>query len=99
MAAEMERRADRDVEHDRWLRDRKVDVYTKFLEEVHDLELSSAEIRVAFRNDTGAVVEKTRKLSLLHMRVLAPDSSWTRPTMSYNPSGTSWPHLQRHRVW
>lgn len=71
-AAETQREADREVEHDRWLRDRKVEAYTKYLADVHELELTIAEIRVGLKKDTAAVMEKARALSLLSLRVLAP---------------------------
>lgn len=71
-AAETRREADQDVEHDRWLRDRKIEVYSKFLEEVHELRLSLAEVQVGFHQDTNEVVKKARDLSLLHLHVLAP---------------------------
>lgn len=71
-AAAAQREADREMEHDRWLRDRKVEVYSRFLEEVHELQLSIAEIQVGFSKDTAAVVKKARGLSSLNLRVLAP---------------------------
>lgn len=71
-AAQAQLDAERDLEHDRWLRDRKVEVYSKFLEEVHELELSIAEVEVGFSKDTAALVQKARDLSLLNLRVLAP---------------------------
>lgn len=72
VAAETAHEADRQVEHDRWLRDRKVDVYSKFLEEAHELRLSVAELQVGYAKDTAELVKKARNLSLLHLRVLAP---------------------------
>ncbi|OAE01878.1 hypothetical protein [Arthrobacter sp. OY3WO11] len=72
VAAETQREADRDVEHDRWLRDRKVEVYSKFLEEVHELELSIAEAKVGYAGDGPGLSKKARNLSLLNLRVLAP---------------------------
>lgn len=72
LAAEAKHAADRDIEHDRWLRDRKVEVYSKFLEELHELRLSIAEVQVGYIRDTDGLVKKARDLSLLQMRVLAP---------------------------
>jgi hypothetical protein len=72
LAAEARREADRDVEHDRWLRDRKIEVYSKFLEEVHDLELFMADVAVGTSKDAEGLLKKTRNLPLLQMRVLAP---------------------------
>lgn len=71
-AARVAAEADRAAEHDRWLRDRKVDIYSKFLEEVHELRLSVAEVKVGYSKDTGKLVQQARNLSLLHLRVLAP---------------------------
>lgn len=71
-SAQEQREAERQSEHDRWLRDRKVDAYTKYLADVHELELIIAEIRVGLKKDTGQVLEKARALSLLSLRVLAP---------------------------
>lgn len=71
-AAEAQREADREMERDRWLRDRKVEVYSKFLDEVHELGLSVAEVQVGFSKDTGVLIKKARDLSLLNLRVLAP---------------------------
>ncbi|WP_026536950.1 hypothetical protein [Arthrobacter sp. 9MFCol3.1] len=72
VAAEAQRDADREVEHERWLRDRRVEVYSKFLEEAHDLGLHVAWLGMGYSNDTSELAKKARNLSLLNLRVLAP---------------------------
>jgi hypothetical protein len=74
--AEAQREHERKLGHAQWLRDRKVDVYSKFLEEVHDLELAAVNLYLGSRKDMNETLQRAGVLSVLHFRVLAPKPVW-----------------------
>lgn len=74
--AEAQRKHDRELEHAQWLRDRKVDVYSKFLEEVHHLEFAMLNLYLGSRKDLNETLQRAGVLSVLHFRVLAPQPVW-----------------------
>lgn len=76
MTADAQREHERKLEHSQWLRDRKVDVYSRFLEEVHDLHIAMANLYLSSRKDLNEILHRVGNLSVLHFRVLAPKPVW-----------------------
>ncbi|TPV48575.1 hypothetical protein FJ661_18075 [Pseudarthrobacter phenanthrenivorans] len=70
--AEAQREHERKLEHAQWLRDRKVDVYSKFLEEAHDLHLAVVNLYLSSRKDLNEILQRAGVFSVLDFRVLAP---------------------------
>lgn len=63
----------RSSEHNQWLRDRKIDVYTDYLSQVHALELAIAEYQKGYRKpDATPIPDLSRNLSNLSLRLIAP---------------------------
>lgn len=73
-AAETQREADRDMEHDRWLRDRKVELYTDYVDLAHNIRDSLGEVKVGAKTDVKPIFEMVRQLARLahSVRVLCP---------------------------
>jgi hypothetical protein len=74
VAAETQRDADREMEHDRWLRDRKVQLYTEYVELAHNIRDSLGEVKVGAVTDVKHILEAIRRLAQLahSVRVLCP---------------------------
>ncbi|WP_427117020.1 hypothetical protein [Pseudarthrobacter scleromae] len=71
-AAETQREADRDMEHERWLRDRKVQCYTNFLSHLRELERIVSDFHERKRLDTKRITEMTQTLANDELMLIAP---------------------------
>ncbi|MDQ0672959.1 hypothetical protein QFZ36_000520 [Pseudarthrobacter siccitolerans] len=74
--AEAQREHERRLEHAQWLRDRKVDVYSKFLEEAHDLHLAMVNLYLGSRKDLDETLARASVVSVMQFRVLSPGPVW-----------------------
>ncbi|MET3812437.1 hypothetical protein [Arthrobacter sp. UYEF3] len=72
VAAETQREADREVEHDRWLRDRRLEAYVDFVNEVRDLDTYIHDLATGLSNDHAGLVQSAKQLNGLQVRLLAP---------------------------
>lgn len=74
VAVEAQREADRDMEHGRWLRDRKVELYTGYVDLAHNIRDSLGEVKVGAKTDVKPIFEMVRQLAQLahSVRVLCP---------------------------
>lgn len=73
VAAETQREADREVEHDRWLRDRKVVVYANLLAQLQamDLEIQTLHLRPN-QIDMNKLTNMSKELGNDELMLLAP---------------------------
>ncbi len=62
------------MEHERWLRDRKVELYTEYVELAHNVRDSLGEVKVGVQTDVKPIFEMIRRLAKLahSVRVLCP---------------------------
>lgn len=74
MAAESQREADRESEHSRWLRDRKVELYTDLVGAVYTVRNALGEIKVGVRKEAFSIIDMTKVVYGLSytVRVLSP---------------------------
>ncbi|MCP9000354.1 hypothetical protein NFC73_11535 [Pseudarthrobacter sp. RMG13] len=73
LAAETELEAGREMEHDRWLRDRKIDAYTALINQFRELDQMVREHHSGiYLKGTFDIVQASRNINTLEVRLLAP---------------------------
>lgn len=73
LAAEAQREADRDVEHGRWLRDRKLVAYTTLMSQMQEIDLLIQDThKFPETADTSRITELASKLASDELMLLVP---------------------------
>lgn len=63
---------DQELEHARWLRDKKVDAYSTFIRKIHAMALEMAEVYYRMDGDPAVSLQQTKDLQVEALRMLSP---------------------------
>lgn len=63
---------DQELEHARWLRDKKIEAYSAFVRKIHAMALNMAEVYHRMNGDPSAALQQTKDLQVETLRMLAP---------------------------